>query len=142
MAGHLNASWELPPPSWLNISDCDAIAPWVAYFLVIASDMDADYTAPASSWDAATPVNVVLDFLGSLVPSNWTSPTDGDLLLWYLDFWNYIHIDNIETFDRIVKFALEDCGPKVCPNLDFSGDPDLSGIGVRPNVHLPSHCSD
>ncbi|ROV92126.1 hypothetical protein VSDG_07507 [Cytospora chrysosperma] len=130
MAGHVNASWELPPTSWLNISDCDAVAPWMAYFYVLGSELSADGPLPAN-WDGGTPVNVVLDFLGSLVPNNWTKPTDGDLLLWYLDFFPYLRTEaNLQTLQEIIQFAAFECGPKICPNLDFSGDSDLSGIGM------------
>lgn len=119
----LNASWEVPPQSWLNISDCDAISPWIAHVFVIASGAA---TSDTSGHDDI-PTRIVVDFLRSLVPNNWTQPTDGDLLLWYLDFFDYIDEDKLQS---IGMFSLQNCGPKVCPNLGFSGDSDLSGIGV------------
>lgn len=126
MAGHVNASWELPPHSWLNISNCDAVTPWMAFFLVLVSEGPLP-----TDWNAHMPVNTVLDFLSSLVPNNWTKPTDGDLLLWYSDFFQYFYDDGSgQTLDNIFFFSISDCGPKLCPNLGFSGDADLSGIGV------------
>lgn len=119
----VDASWEVPPQSWLNVSDCNAISPWIAHVFVIASGAAA---SDASGHDDI-PVGIVVDFLKSLVPSNWTQPTDGDLLLWYLDFFDYIDEEKLQS---IGMFSLQNCGPKVCPNLGFSGDADLSGIGV------------
>lgn len=119
----VNASWEVPPQSWLNISDCNAISPWIAHIFVIAS---GTASSDASGHDDI-PMSVVVDFLRSLVPNNWTQPADGDLLLWYQDFFEYIDEDKLQG---IGMFALQNCGPKVCPNLGFSGDSDLSGIGV------------
>lgn len=119
----LNTSWEIPPQSWLNISDCDAISPWIAHVFVIASGAAA--SGPSGHDDI--PMRVIVDFLGSLVPNNWTQPADGDLLLWYLDFFDYIDEGKLQS---IGMFSLQNCGPKVCPNLGFSGDSDLSGIGV------------
>lgn len=121
----VNASWEVPPQSWLNISDCNAISPWIAHIFVIAS---GTASSDASGHDDI-PVRIIVDFLRSLVPSNWTQPADGDLLLWYLDFFDYIDGDRLQG---IGMFSLQNCGPKVCPNLGFSGDSDLSGIGVSP----------
>lgn len=124
----VNASWEVPPQSWLNISDCNAISPWIAHIFVIASGT-ASSDAPGPD---DIPVRIVIDFLRSLVPSNWTQPTDGDLLVWYLDFFGYIDDDRLQG---IGMFSLQNCGPMVCPNLGFSGDSDLSGIGVS-SSHL------
>lgn len=119
----LNTSWEIPPQSWLNISDCEAISPWIAHVFVIASGAA---TSSGSGQDDI-PMKVIVEFLRSLVPNNWTQPADGDLLLWYLDFFTYIDEDKLQN---IGMFSLQNCGPKVCPNLGFSGDSDLSGIGV------------
>ncbi|KUI53129.1 hypothetical protein VP1G_00371 [Cytospora mali] len=133
MAGLVNASWELPPTSQLNISDCNAIAPWVAYYIVLASQSNS--SMPFLTWEGNTPVNVVLDFLRSLVPNNWTQPTDGDLLLWYIDFHNYLLTD-IEVLGKMAILSVNDCGSKICPNLDFSGDSDLSGIGMMISYYM------
>lgn len=119
----VNASWEVPPQSWLNISDCDAISPWIAHIFVTAS---GTASSDASGHNDIL-VRIVVEFLTSLVPSHWTQPTDGDLLLWYLDFFDYIDEDRIQG---IIMFSLQNCGPKICPKLGFSGDSDLSGIGV------------
>lgn len=121
----VNASWAVPTQSWLNISDCNAISPWIAHIFVIASGT----ASSDASGHNDVPMRIFVDFLRSLVPSNWTQPAAGDLLLWYLDFFDYIDGDRLQG---IGMFSLQNCGPKVCPNLGFSGDSDLSGIGVSP----------
>lgn len=103
--------------------------------MVLVSTKGADGDLPPN-WNGGTPVNVVLDFLGSLVPNNWTQPTQGDLLLWYLELFEYLNADGLVTINKITLFALSDCGSKICPNLDFSGDGDLSGIGVSLFISL------
>lgn len=128
----VNTSWEVPPQSWLNISDCNSISPWIAHIFVIASGSEISN----ASRNNDIPMRVVVDFLRSLVPSNWTQPADGDLLLWYLDFFDYIDEDRLQG---IGMFALQNCGPKVCPNLGFSGDSDLSGIGVSQSSRFQNH---
>lgn len=130
MAGSVSASWEIPPYSWLNISDCDRIAPWMADLLVAMSDPDVRPSISKTYMGGTIPIQIVLDFLGALVPNNWTQPGTGDLLLWYKDFWTVFEVDNAAIFDDLFSFSLFECGSKVCPNLDFSGDSDLSGIGV------------
>ncbi|ROV91073.1 hypothetical protein VMCG_09610 [Cytospora schulzeri] len=136
MAGRVEASWEIPPLSQLNISDCDAISPWMSYYYVLGSQGSIAGLS-VSTWDGGTPVNIVLDFLRSLVPNNWTQPTNGDLLLWYLEFFPYVRTEpNLDTFEEMVQFATVDCGPKMCPSLDFSGDSDLSGIGMMISYYM------
>lgn len=118
MAGFVNASWEYPPPSQLNISSCDGITPWFASLLqaeVNLGNLDD------------IPISTSLAFLESLVPNNWTQPTSSDLMLWYLDIGSYF--DN-NTLSKILVYPVTSCGSQVCPYLDWDGDSDLSGIGV------------
>ncbi|ROV91924.1 hypothetical protein VPNG_09751 [Cytospora leucostoma] len=133
MAGYVNASWEIPPLEALNISDCDAIGPWIAYYFTEVAGLSPEIKSESWISDVQTklPIRVALKFLRSLVPNNWTTPTDGELLAWQMEFIPYMYADGGDTFMDIGMYALYECsGSTICPNLDFSGDSDLSGIGM------------
>lgn len=135
MAGYVNATWEVPPPAVLNVSDCDAIAPWIAHVLNAFAERGTLFVGVSDTLGMQTdfPISVAVKFLRSLVPDNWTTPTDGDLLLWHLDLWGsngYFKADNYNIFLYIFDYVYFECGSTICPNLNFSGDSDLSGIGV------------
>ncbi|KUI69428.1 hypothetical protein VM1G_04970 [Cytospora mali] len=138
MAGLVNASWEVPPITSLDISDCNGIGPWAAYYYTAVGEWLGE---GSFSWDEMStiediPINVVLDFLRSTVPRNWTQPTDGELLLWYLDFYEYVQLDNYQTLRAMINVSLFQCQYSVCPNLNFSGDSDLSGIGMMISYYM------
>ncbi|KAK7747278.1 hypothetical protein SLS53_001531 [Cytospora paraplurivora] len=115
MAGYVNATWEVPPLEVLNISDCDAIAPWLAYLLNAEAEEGTKYKGVSGKLELQTdfPMRVAVKFLRSLVPDNWTTPTDGDLLLWHLGLWNangYFAADNGTTFLDIFLYGIGGCG--------------------------------
>lgn len=73
--------------------------------------------------------DIVLPFLRSLLPSNWTDyePQNWTLLHWW-------ETQNITTFGNIYENArslvFDQCDRAFCDFLSLEGDPDLAGIGV------------
>lgn len=93
----------------------------------------------------------VVDFLRSLVPPDNTDsfhPTKGDLMVW-LDNWGdysaYYGAKGNDIWENIVKetsdILWKDCHREICPYLHLEGDPDLAGIGVSIDTHLPRNDS-
>jgi hypothetical protein len=53
-------------------------------------------------------------------------------LLLLADFSDYI--DTIETVTRFDDSKLQECKAVICAAVYGTGNPDISGIGVRPNI--------
>lgn len=124
------ADWQPPPISALNFNAsnedlCKAAGAWKAASLSVLQSGQMFITA-----------NVVLPYLAFILPANAT-PSDG----WTLSHWyeNYIIQDRAEDgiplegslLEKLSVFPLENCIDDVCRNLDWVGDPDVSGRGVR-----------
>lgn len=112
----LQVAWEAPPLSQLNVSDCAAVAAWMAYFLT------GDTTEVG--WNLV-PYHTAVDFVTSLVPDNWTTPTRADAIIWYTAMAQGEYIDD-DFADKVSLFAVYDCGSSICPHLGWDGDADLS----------------
>lgn len=132
----VNASWSPPPAAWLNFTNCSAAAAWLAAYGQLYED-------EGSLWDGVS-FDIVIGYLGSMIPRNWTKPTDANLLVWYHEK-NYFRDNNALLMDMI-NFPLSKCSAQVCPKLQWEGDPDLTGVGVsrkicslRTNIACANH---
>ncbi|KAI1416365.1 hypothetical protein F5Y13DRAFT_153763 [Hypoxylon sp. FL1857] len=125
-----STDWQPPALSALNFNPddevlCQAAGAWkainVGSFQHQQNFITADY---------------VLAYLRAILPSNIMQPNDYTLLHWYND---RIVVDMDETtrmpthgslLETLSDFPLEYCSADVCKNLDWVGDPDVSGRGM------------
>lgn len=131
----VNATWSPPPVAWLNFTNCSAAAAWLAAYGQLYED-------EGSLWDGVS-FDIVIGYLGSMIPRNWTKPTDANLLVWYHEK-NYFRDNNALLMDMI-NFPLAKCSAQVCPKLQWEGDPDLTGVGVSAglsNLHTKLNYAD
>lgn len=126
----LEVAWEAPPLSQLSVTNCSAIAAWLAYFLT--GDMTEN------GWDLV-PFHTAVDFVTSLVPDNWTAPATPDAIIWYTAMAQGEYLDNT-TANAITLFALTECEASICPHLDWDGDADLSVSNIWFARHDPEQC--
>ncbi|KAI7775418.1 hypothetical protein LA080_006841 [Diaporthe eres] len=122
----VNATWSPPPVAWLNFSNCSAATAWLAAYGQLYED-------EGSLWDGVS-FDIVIGYLGSMIPRNWTRPTDANLLVWYHEK-NYFRDNNALLMDMI-NFPLSNCSAQVCPKLQWEGDPDLTGVGAMLSYYM------
>lgn len=127
----VNATWSPPPAAWLNFTNCSAAAAWLAAYGQLYED-------EGSLWDGVS-FDIVIGYLGSMIPRNWTKPTDANLLVWYHEK-NYFRDNNALLMDMI-NFPLSKCSAQVCPKLQWEGDPDLTGVGVSATLRALNNFS-
>lgn len=71
-----------------------------------------------------------------MIPQNWTDPpSQSDLVIWSVQLFDGGAANNTDPsykawHDNLIRFPLTDCGTQICNNIDWQGDPDVSGIGV------------
>lgn len=114
-------TWTPPPPSWLVFSNCDVASAWLASY-------SAMYVEGDLSWDGVS-LTLATNYLRSLVPRNWTTPSDAALLLWYHQRTGGLAHGNV-TYQAMIDFPTNQCRREICPYLKWQGDPDLAGVGV------------
>lgn len=86
------------------------------------------------------PVGTAMDFMRTMVPDDWTpQPSEKDLYLWYDVFASGNDSWTNDTGNAVFSITFEECGSTICPHLNWNGDADLSGIGVRTKVPVTSH---
>lgn len=89
----INASWTPPPASWLTYTDCTAATAWLAAMASgiadntsttedVPDDLTVDYFL---SLVPDVPAGLTVEYFLSLVPFNWTTPTNGEVMMWYMD---------------------------------------------------------
>lgn len=115
------ASWTPPPISWMVFDNCDVASAWLASY-------SAMYVEGDISWDGVS-MNLAKNYLRSMVPRNWTTPSDADLLLWYHQRTGGLEYGNL-TYNAMIDFPMSNCSKEICPYLKWQGDPDLAGVGV------------
>lgn len=114
MAMNSTEPWVPPPESAVHVNNCTAAS------AIFASGVGYGET---SDWGYEANFN----FLRSLIPSNWTSPTDGQLLVWS-ESWDDSMSSRIAH--EMLDMVRSKCNRQVCDYLQLEGDPDLAGIGV------------
>lgn len=122
---NVSTSWTSPPLSSLNVYNCDVATPWAAAFMKLGNDT-------ARTLDIPTKLTVA--YLRSMIPQNWTSqPSDTDVIIWSFKLFgannSQADPEYTEWYKRVVEFPLYDC-ERICSELEWQGDPDVSGIGV------------
>ncbi len=123
---NISISWTPPPLSSLMVDNCDAATEWAAALI----------RAGNGTWLALSiPMNITTAYLRSMIPRNWTSqPTTPDLLVWSFNLWGPESPEGPEYdqwLDKAASLPINHCGSQICRKLDWQGDPDVSGIGVR-----------
>lgn len=122
---NISTGWVAPHFAQLDFTNCTAATAWVAalYNGIHSSMLQEDI-----------PASLTLDYLKSLVPSNWTTPTQTDLMGWYFEVLsNDKYASNQEfnaTTAMMIRYPLQECTMDFCRKLDWGGDPDVYGIGV------------
>ncbi|KAI1141372.1 hypothetical protein F5Y05DRAFT_259053 [Hypoxylon sp. FL0543] len=125
-----STDWQPPAFSALNFNPndealCSAAGAWKAANMDSFQDQDKFIAA-----------DYVLAYLKAILPSDTTAPDTFTLLHWYND---YIVKDMDEVtrqpfpgtlLDKLSDFPLESCTAEICKNLDWVGDPDVSGRGM------------
>lgn len=117
----VSVSWTPPPPEWLVYDNCSAAAPWLARYSSMYENGDLSWTG--------VPIELAINYLRSMIPANWTRPTDADLLTWYEERTGGLESGGV-TMAAMVEFPLSTCGEELCHRLQWQGDPDLAGVGV------------
>lgn len=117
----VSVSWTPPPPEWLVYDNCSAAAPWLARYSSMYENGDLSWTG--------VPIELAVNYLRSMVPANWTRPTDADLLTWYEERTAGLESGGV-TMTAMIEFPLSTCGEELCHRLQWQGDPDLAGVGV------------
>ncbi|KAH8753566.1 hypothetical protein F5883DRAFT_191208 [Diaporthe sp. PMI_573] len=120
MALNSTTPWSPPPTSALSVSNCTAISAFYASGMAYRETSDVGYEAS-------------FNYLRSLIPSNWTSPTDGQLLTW-ADSWD--EKTSTRVVNESVNMVQYGCDQEICHYLQLEGDPDLAGIGMMASYYL------
>lgn len=142
-ASHITFSidWQAPPLSALNFDPnnktvCAAAGAWKAASVSVFQGESIVITA-----------DYVTKYLKAILPANATPPNDWTLLHWYNDYimteltanlTNTASTDAANSslpipgslLEKLSAFPLLNCTIDVCKNLDWVGDPDVSGRGV------------
>lgn len=114
MALNFTSTWSPPPISDLEFSNCTAASIYFATGVINEETSDIGYDA-------------TFNLLYSLLPPNWSRPTETELMVWQ-DSWDQYTRDSIlNTTANMVEF---DCDREICRYLPLEGDPDLAGLGV------------
>ncbi|KAI0888323.1 uncharacterized protein GGS22DRAFT_96027 [Annulohypoxylon maeteangense] len=125
--------WQAPAFSTLNFDPhnetiCKAAGAWKAATLSVFQGNQNIITT-----------NYVTDYLKAILPSNVTRPSDWVLIHWYNDYIikEVITDDTNSTVpingslaEKFNAFPLVNCTTDICKNLDWIGDPDVSGRGM------------
>lgn len=134
----LNASWAAPLQSEWNFTtaSCVQYSVFLSYFF--SGDIEK-----VDNVYKSVPVGAALDFMKTMVPDDWTpQPSEKDLFLWYDAFVSGSEIWTNATEESIFGITFGQCGSTICPYLNWNGDADLSGIGVRMSkIHYISPAS-
>ncbi|KAI1763370.1 hypothetical protein GGR53DRAFT_497817 [Hypoxylon sp. FL1150] len=121
--------WQPPPISALNFDSsnetlCKVAGAWKAQSLSVLQEGQELITT-----------QFVLPYLESILPAN-QGPSDPWTLLYWYD--NYIMMDRTSDgmplegslLAKLNVFPMESCVDDICKNLDWVGDPDVSGRGM------------
>ncbi|KAI0020122.1 hypothetical protein F4780DRAFT_792227 [Xylariomycetidae sp. FL0641] len=124
---YFNSTWYFPPEADLNFDAsnktiCDAAGAWFAEALNLNRNGD-----PFISLD------YIYNYTGAILPLDYQPPdTIYDLVFWY----EGIQRDNGSLSDKLWYFPYENCSQQICKNLEWTGDPDVSGIGMMITYYL------
>lgn len=117
----VSVQWTPPPAAWLVYNNCSAGAQWLAAY-------SSNYKNDVISWTGVS-MDLVSNYLRSMIPSNWTRPTDAELLAWYQQRSGGLEQGGV-AYTAMIDFVLDDCDHAICSRLEWQGDPDLAGVGV------------
>ncbi|KAI1102861.1 hypothetical protein F4804DRAFT_249136 [Jackrogersella minutella] len=132
-----STDWTPPAASALNLNPnddavCEAAGAWKAANVGAFADNENHITDP----------DLVMAYLGAILPSDITRPDGWTLLFWYNDLI-LNELDNTTSIplpgtllETISLFPLDNCAADVCKNLDWVGDPDISGRGMLITYYL------
>lgn len=141
--------WTAPRFDQLVVNaSCDASAEYFAATYLFKTDrLDLHYLDGTKSADLGT----ILIYLDSLIPDQWQTPyneTDKrrnayfqSLMEWYFGVWrNQTLLRSMTGQDKLaydtfnnqsMSFGFTCDNRRICDRLELSGDPDVSGRGVR-----------
>ena len=76
------------------------------------------------------------DYLQSMIPQTTTPPPELDLMAWSLDLFDDSKSgrgpEYDSWFEKVWSLPIKGCSQMVCKKIEWEGDPDVSGVGVRP----------
>ncbi|ROV87340.1 hypothetical protein VMCG_10696 [Cytospora schulzeri] len=120
-------------PLWGNMNftqNCTLYGNWLSTF-VQDSPWDPGMTLDGSAW-------LIVRYFESALPDNYTFPGDGTWGKYYGTILDCNYVDKNETgiwmtdqfYDNVLMGPSEPCRPQYCMALGFTGNMDLTGIGV------------
>ncbi|KAH6646065.1 hypothetical protein BKA67DRAFT_663931 [Truncatella angustata] len=126
----VSTSWVAPGIDALNSSseNCNVGAAWIGTAIKGLTSDDLRNNVP---------LGLTLNYLRTLVPSNWPTTTDTDLFAWYTEYLT--SPDNAQgnyTLEYILSLPLVHCHKEICTTMDWEGDPDVSGEGMIVSYYL------
>lgn len=126
MSVDLNASWTAPAQPLWNITTASCVQYSSFFSFIVSGDI-----AKVDNFYDTVPVGTARNFMRAMIPEDWTpQPEDADLFLWYETFASGEDSLTNDTLYSVLD-KIYGCGSTICPYLDWNGDADLSGIGVR-----------
>ena len=122
-----STSWEPPPLSTLNVSDCESATSWAAAYIFARTNNKTSLDVP---------VPLMNYYLRSMIPRNISQPSELELTAWSLDLFNdpskgENSPEYKDWFDKAWDLPITQCDRTICTKIEWEGDPDVSGIGVR-----------
>lgn len=131
----VSTSWSAPGYEALNfsIANCDEGAKWVGAAMNGLTTQDLRNSIP---------LGLTLGYLRTLVPVNWQVYTDTDLLAWYMEVLTAPNnAAGNTTLEHILSLPLMNCNDAICREIDWEGDPDVSGEGMIISYYLAAALS-
>jgi hypothetical protein len=133
MSTTVSTGWTPPPLSALEINDCNAAAAWLGEVAQVGLQEPYQNGQPLLVARNVS-IETSIAYVGSSIPSDYSpTPSDVDLIAWYLEFWINLNVSSPEidlVKDQAELFPFRNCSERLCPALKWEGDPDVSGTGM------------
>lgn len=143
----INATWTPPPYQNLNFTAnparCEISTKYVTHLAKSISSLE--------TWPDV-PSEYALNYTWSLLPSSARQNlTHAQLIAWYLtpDYWVQPNAADMllppskrnasapaSVGTKMLQLPLLRCGKKICENLDWQGDSDITGVGMMISYYL------
>ncbi len=118
-----DSQWTPPPEELLNFTRANCFVADRWYWAWLTAEGHADPSRKDARSNVAT--GLVIDYLSSLIPKNYTPKPSAKtkILFWYDEMPNTL-------FYNLSKFPYYNCQTAICRNINWPGDPDITGVGV------------
>ncbi|KAI9168004.1 hypothetical protein HJFPF1_04148 [Paramyrothecium foliicola] len=128
MASNVTTAWIAPPLSMFEPRNCTLGSSWAAAALRLIHENRTIQDVP---------LLLTVEYLRAAIPQNWTHPPrTGDILAWYAVHRDFDDPKVEEFWDKMIEFPLEECNTAICAQLDWTGDPEISGEGMMISYYI------